>query len=194
MKHMMDKDKTQSGLGAELPEYLNRVEVQRYRLADDGTFPNNSILPLLVYPAVVRPYGDNVAGLFESLFIGNGWDGNWVNGIYDFHHYHSRAHEVLGVFSGSAQVQLGGPNGFVTEVHAGDVVVIPAGVAHKNLGSSRDFGVVGGYPNRQRPDMCYGRSGDRPAVDERIAVVGLPATDPVYGENGPLVQIWQKPD
>ena len=99
---------------------------------------------------------------------------------------------VLGVFSGAARVQFGGENGVVLEVRAGDVVVIPAGVSHKNLGASRDFGVVGAYPKGQRWDMQYGKPGERPAADARIARVDMPAADPVLGETGPLVSLWRK--
>ena len=106
-------------------------------------------------------------------------------------HYHSSAHEVLGVFSGSARVQFGGETGIVLEVRAGDVVVIPAGVSHRNLGASRNFGVVGAYPNGQSWDMQYGKPGERPAADQRIARVPIPATDPVCGVDGPVCALWK---
>ncbi len=71
------------------------------------------------------------------------------------------------------------------------MVVIPAGVAHRNLGETRGFGVVGAYPEGQRWDMNTGRPGERPAADERIARVPLPASDPVFGVNGPLMALWR---
>jgi uncharacterized protein YjlB len=159
-------------------------------LSDDGTYPNNAKLPLLVYQAAVRLQGPDPAATFEDLFAANGWGGSWRNGVYGYHHYHSTAHEVLGVYRGSARVQLGGPEGAVFEVHPGDVVLIPAGVAHKNLGASGDFGVVGAYPAGQRPDIKYGRAGERPRADRAIAQVGRPAADPIYGPQGPLSEHW----
>ncbi|HTU03703.1 MAG TPA: hypothetical protein VMG58_17855, partial [Candidatus Sulfotelmatobacter sp.] len=77
-------------------------------------------------------------------------------------------------------MQLGGSGGLTLEIHPGDIVVIPAGVAHKNLDATHDFAVVGAYPDGQRWDMNYGKPGERPAADTRIARVALPARDPVY--------------
>lgn len=74
----------------------------------------------------------------------------------------------------------------------GDVVVIPAGVAHKNLGASPGFALVGAYPAGQLWDMMYGKPGERPRADENIARVPLPEADPVYGAGGPLLAHWRE--
>lgn len=168
-----------------------RVEVEAIELTDDGVFPNNGRLPLLLYRKSLPSPARQDPTVVRALFAGRGWGGSWVDGIYDFHHYHSTAHEVLAICAGHAEVQLGGPDGFRTTLKAGDVVVIPAGVAHKNLGSSSDFTVVGAYPEGQSYDMCYGKEGERPASDERIRRVPLPQFDPLVGRNGPLTQHWR---
>jgi uncharacterized protein YjlB len=173
-----------SPLGAEGTELMHRT------LTDDGTYPNNEQLPLLVYKRALRLPEEDPAAAIESLFAGHGWGGSWRDGVYAFHHYHSTAHEVLGVYDGTARAQFGGPDGIILEVERGDVVLIPAGVSHKNVGSSADFRVVGAYPRGQRPDMNYGRDGERPAADERIANVPRPEADPVYGQGGPLDEHW----
>jgi uncharacterized protein YjlB len=134
--------------------------------------------------------GGDPASRFEHLFSVHHWSGSWRNGIYNFHHYHSIAHEVLGVYSGTAKVQLGGEQGVIVTANPGDVILIPAGVAHKNLGASRDFGVVGAYPTGQHPDMCYGKPEERPQADERIACVAMPHADPIYGQEGPMFEYW----
>ena len=81
----------------------------------------------------------------------------------------------------------------VHDLGPGDVVIIPAGVAHKNLGSTGDFGVVGAYPQRQIPDMNYGRPGERPRTDSNIRRIALPKADPVFGLAGPLMEKWGEP-
>src|SRR3982750_2522021 len=125
-----------------LPKRINRPDIVALELKDDGTFPNSK-LPLLLYRQAISEEKSRVAAAFEQLFAANGWRGSWRNGIYLYHHYHSTTHEVLGVYHGSARVQLGGPKGVIYEIDIGDVLLIPAGVAHKNLGSSAEFGVVG---------------------------------------------------
>jgi uncharacterized protein YjlB len=167
-----------------------KAEILTVILKDDGTFPNNN-LPLIVYRQAIE-YGSGGPEVVEALFSQNGWGGSWRNGIYGYHHYHSTAHEVLGVYGGNCKVQLGGPEGRTFEIKKGDVVLIPAGVAHKNLGSSHDFRVVGAYPEGQSWDMNYGRPGERPATDENIAKVALPEMDPVFGKGGPVGDNWKK--
>jgi len=98
---------------------------------------------------------------------------------------------VLGVYSGTATLQLGGEHGKNVEVHAGDVIVIPAGVAHQNIGASGEFGVVGAYPGGRSWDLLRGLSGERPKADHNIAALPMPENDPMYGAEGPLQQIWK---
>ena len=170
---------------------MGKPDIKTILIPDGGLFPNNDALPLIIMRQVFDHATENLAQTIENTFHENAWGRSWRNGIYDFHHYHSTAHEVLGVYSGSAEVQLGGNNGITLTVHGGDVVIIPAGVAHKNLGASADFRVVGAYPSGTRPDMCYGKAGERPQADDRIAKLSLPDLDPVYGAEGPLTEFWK---
>ncbi len=184
------KVKTPGSHSAQLEKRVNTPQVLAYQLKDDGNIPNNPKLPLLIYEGAFKLPANDPASTIEKVFSANGWSGSWRDGIYPFHHYHSTTHEVLGVFSGSAMVQLGGPRGITQTVRAGDVVIIPAGVAHKNLGATVDFGVVGAYPGGHEWDMNYGNAGERPAADHAIARVPLPRRDPVYGTDGPLFEHW----
>jgi len=165
------------------------AEILTITLKDDVVFPNNEKLPLIVYLQVIR-FEEDGPEILEKIFHENNWGGSWRNGIYSYHHYHSTAHEVLGVYSGRCKVQLGGPEGEVLDIEKGDVVLIPAGVAHKNLGSSSGFRVVGAYPDGQTWDMNYGKEGERPATDLNITRVGLPGKDPVFGDRGPVKDQW----
>jgi uncharacterized protein YjlB len=170
------------------PAAADRI-VQRV-LGSDGNFPNNARLPLLFYPAALTLPERDSDRMLEELFAANGWTRAWRNGIFGYHHYHSTAHEVLGVYSGTALVQLGGPGGPEFDIRPADVIVIPAGVAHKNMGADRQFRVVGAYPVGQQWDMKTGKTGERPQVDRNIAAVALPALDPVFGPAGPLTRLW----
>ena len=106
--------------------------------------------------------------------------------------YHSNAHEVLAICRGEARVRFGGDGGEVLEVSAGDVVVLPAGTGHQNLGASADFLVVGAYPAGQEDyDLCRGEAGERPRVLDSIRRVPLPERDPVAGPDGPLIRHWR---
>lgn len=173
-----------------MPREAVLPEILLYTLTDDGVFPNNARLPLIVYrQAILAPAGE-LAATFERLFAANHWPPAWRYGIFGYHHYHSTAHETLGIFRGHATLQFGGEHGVVLEVQAGDVVVVPAGVAHKSLRASRDFCAVGAYPSGQQWDSCTGRAGERPRTDRHIANVPLPQADPLFGAQGPLQQHW----
>jgi uncharacterized protein YjlB len=166
---------------------------EAFLLRDDGTFPNNGRLRVILYRDAILFEGDDHAAEIEGVFLSNGWENTWRNGIFEYHHYHATAHEALGVAAGAVTVELGGDEGPVLELSAGDVVVLPAGVAHRNVDSSEDLVVVGAYPPGQIWDMNTGSLDERPRVLESIAAVPLPATDPVYGKRGPVVTLWENP-
>ena len=164
--------------------------VVSHLLVADAEIPNNPRLPLLLYPSAVQLPEHDPACVFEGLFAANDWVGCWRNGIFPFHHYHSTAHEVLGIYSGSAVAQLGGEKGVTLTLNPGDVVIVPAGVGHKKLSSSRVLGVVGAYPRGQQPDMCRPDSGSCRRAAEQVARAFVPRCDPVYGPGGPLCEHW----
>jgi uncharacterized protein YjlB len=162
------------------------TQVETYTFEDAGGIPN-SRLPVLVYHDVEDARD---ADECKALFARNGWRGAWVDGIYSFHHFHSTAHEVLGIVAGSAAVVLGGASGRRFRIGRGDVLVLPAGTGHCNAGSSDDLLVVGAYPNGMRWDLRRGDPAERDEVLANIVAVPLPDTDPVHGHNGPLTEIW----
>ena len=86
---------------------------------------------------------------------------------------------------------FGGEGGDIVEVRAGDVVVIPAGVAHKSEGASPDLLVIGAYPGGHGPDMRVPGAAERERAVPNIAAVPLPTADPVFGGSGPLPERWR---
>ena len=171
---------------------MAKPKIQTLIIPDNGRFPNNDALSLILMQQVFDPATKNLVRTIEKKFHGNAWEGSWRNGIFTFHHYHSTAHEVLGLYAGRVRAQFGGPDGQAVTANAGDVIIIPAGVSHKNLDQSPDFRCVGAYPAGQSPDMQYGKPGERPLADKNIRSVSLPKIDPVFGNNGPLLEIWEK--
>jgi uncharacterized protein YjlB len=161
-------------------------------LKTDTAIVPNSRLPLIVRQGAMTPDSSDPAAAFERTFAKNGWTNSWRNGIYDYHHYHSTSHEVLGIAVGSATVRFGGENGETIGLSAGDVVIIPAGVAHARISQSPDLLVVGAYPGGRDWDLLRDTdSGRISAARQRIAQVPLPDADPVDGREGPLMKLWR---
>jgi uncharacterized protein YjlB len=166
------------------------IQPEKVYFKDDGSIPN-SPLPLLLYQRAFARDTPDLPSAIEQRFAKGGWTGSWRAGVFPFQHYHSTTHEVLAVHRGTATLQFGGEKGRKFAVKPGDVIVIPAGVGHKRVESSEDFGVVGAYPGGRRWDLLRGLPGERPEADRNIAAVPLPENDPIYGPNGPLRTFWE---
>lgn len=165
------------------------METAQYQFKDDGKIPN-SVFPLVVYKKAFT-VTDNLADVIEENFAKNNWKNAWRNGVYNYHHYHSTSHEVLGVYKGTAQLQLGGEKGKTLDVSAGDVLIIPAGTGHKKLSASDDFAVVGAYPNGMDYDLLTGKPEEREKALVNIAKVPFPDNDPVVGTAGGINEFWK---
>ena len=177
--------------GADWRRRLGAARTEAFRFEDDGLVPN-SRLPLLLYRGALTLDGaEDPAALFEAAFAANGWSGSWRNGIYDYRHYHSTSHEVLGVARGGARVELGGAKGQILKLGAGDAVVIPAGVGHRCVEAGEDFLVVGAYPAGRSWDLLRDTPREHAKALEHIPRVPLPEADPLFGRDGPLVHRWR---
>ena len=161
------------------------ADIQPIRLPNGDEIPNHPRWPLLLYRGAIQ----GGAGDVEQRITSNGWAGTWRNGVFSYHHYHTTAHEVLAVVSGTAKVQFGGPQGQAVDLSAGDVAILPAGTGHKRLEASDGFLVVGAYPKGQE-DYDTQRQAPGEAERQRIEQTPRPAADPVFGEKGPLVDHW----
>jgi uncharacterized protein YjlB len=168
------------------------IKPRTFLFKDDGLIPNNPRLPAIVYARAVLVEGTtDPAALLEDLFRANRWGDAWRNGVYDYVHYHSSIHETLGIARGHARLRLGGDSGKVLDVMAGDVLVLPAGTGHQCLEESDDFLVVGAYPPAGTYDVCRGSDAEHAKALRSIAATPRPDADPVFGRNGPLINLWE---
>ena len=72
------------------------------------------------------------------------------------------------MIGGTASITFGGPQGEKIEVS-----------------------VVGAYPQGQEDfDLRTGQESERPEVLDNISNAALPESDPLFGEEGPLLQRW----
>jgi uncharacterized protein YjlB len=165
------------------------IEPLTFVFADDGLVPNNP-MPFLVYKAAIDVDNAHPEKTIEKLFGANGWGAMWRNGVYDYPHYHATVHEALGVARGRARVRFGGNEGKELELSAGDVAILPAGTGHQCLSASPDFCVVGAYPPGPAMQITRPTPENHAKALKTIPQVKLPKTDPVRGENGPLVKLW----
>ena len=108
-----------TGFGRPQTVMPRKRKAHHYRFEDDGETPN-SHLPLIIYRSPVSlSAAQDPAAVFEVLFESNGWKPDWRDGIYDYNHFHTGTHEVLGIARGHARVQFGGRSGKIIEVRAG---------------------------------------------------------------------------
>lgn len=162
------------------------------QFSENGFFPNSS-LPVLIYQnAITLPGQKNrAATIIQKLFLSHNWSNSWRNGVYDFHHFHSNTHEVLGIASGNARIIFGGPGKRSIEVATGDVIIIPAGVGHKCASSSEEFMCVGAYPEGKNYDIMVGKEEEFKKAKKNLNEVSQPKYDPVFGKEGFIKSFWK---
>lgn len=166
------------------------TRIVTFSFQENEYFPNNPKLPVLIYQKVFDEQRVTPEDI-ELVLYRNNWRYSWRNGIYTFHHYHSTAHEVLVVYSGWAEVQLGGPNQEILRIEKGDLVILPAGTAHKKINSGDGFAVIGAYPDQQAWDMNYGKPEETEQAKNNIEKVKIPGKDPIFGNQGPVFEHWK---
>ena len=170
---------------------MEKTKPLTFRFKDDGLVPNNP-LPFIIYKRVIEVDNTHPERTIEQVFADNRWGSMWRHGIYDYLHYHATADAVLGIARGQARVRFGGDHGKVLEVSAGDVAILPAGTGHQCLFGTRDLSVVGAYPPAQTMEITRPTSDNHAKALKTIPCVAVPTTDPVMGEDGPLVRLWRR--
>ncbi|HEY1610729.1 MAG TPA: cupin domain-containing protein [Paraburkholderia sp.] len=170
------------------------VEYQLLRLPPNGWVPNNRVLPVIVYRRALSPdtaEPTSLADAFDARFSAHGWPPQWRDSVFDFHHFHSTAHEALAVYAGRAELIIGGPGGHLLRVSAGDAVLLPAGTGHCLASRSDGFQVSAGYPPGQQWDIR--REALTPQEASAMESLPFPHSDPLCGEHGPLIEHWVAP-
>ncbi|MGH6679755.1 MAG: cupin domain-containing protein [Bradyrhizobium sp.] len=170
---------------------MEKTKPVTFVFEDDGLVPNNP-LPFIIYKRVIDVDTAHPERTIEDVFSSHRWGSMWRNGIFDYLHYHSTAHEVLGVARGQARVRFGGDGGKVLDLTAGDVAILPAGTGHQCLFATRDLSVVGAYPPGQTMEITRPTPDNHAKAIKTIPRVAVPRTDPVIGEDGPLVRLWRR--
>lgn len=175
------------------------VQVSHHHIPAWRSTPNTSIQnkPLLIYRSVFKP-GVSASEISAHLKHTDVVVPQWQYTMYRQSHFHSTAHEVLSVVSGRARLCFGGednPSRVEPVVEAGDVMIVPAGVAHRLLEDQSDtrgagFEMVGAYPKGKDWDMCYGTGDENEdEVRESISQLGWFDADPIYGSEGPSTHV-----
>ena len=132
------------------------VEIKQYLLRPTALIPN-SPYPLLHYRGCISADSASIATKFYDRLSDNGWQAQWIFRYAQTQqsHYHSAAHECMVVLTGSATIRFGVADtaddmsentygdgkedgGVELYAQAGDVFIIPAGVAHKTFDPTAD--------------------------------------------------------
>lgn len=170
------------------------ITISRHIIPAWRRVPNTSIQnkPLLIYHSAFGKdlSASQVSDHLEKVDV---VVPQWQYTMYKQSHFHSTTHEVLSVVSGRARLCFGGeenPERVEPVVEAGDVLIVPAGVAHRLLeDQSGGFTMVGSYPKGKNWNMCYGTEGENEAeIRSEISHLNWFDQDPIYGRDGPAVQ------
>ncbi|SGZ56104.1 CIC11C00000000480 [Sungouiella intermedia] len=150
----------------------------------------------------------------KQLMEANNWRPERVYGSITVAHYHPNVHEAYAVLAGSSRLCLGqdvtieqttidnerGDNFVEVNLNTGDVIVIPAGVAHCSKTYSPQYRYLASYPKEGE----YWRLVQKTHIDrvenydnlKDVAVsqnVLMPTADPVFGlESGGLLDLWDR--
>ena len=170
---------------------LKDLHVESHQIPSFGRLPNTSIQqkPLLIYRSAFHP-GTSASAMESHLNTVGAVELQWRYTMYSASHFHSTTHEVLCVYAGEAKLCFGGednPKRVEPMVERGDVLVVPAGTAHRLMKDLEGgFSMVGSYPKGKSFDMCYGKADEEEKV-KGIEKLGWFERDPIYGEEGPVL-------
>lgn len=168
------------------------IKIEKHFFEGNGRVPN-SRLPLLIYRNVIRWDVPTM----EAVMRQNKWMPCWHahDGMWPRHHFHTEAHEFICVTKGVHTGKFGGHDGIETQMNAGDVVVIPAGVGHRGLQISDDLDLTGGFHEGFCVvDFRMGFPDEYHDLCRKAREIPILDYDPFFGVNGPLARIWRDAD
>ena len=158
---------------------LSSLRVSKHYIPRFNFTPNTSIqnYPLLIYHACFSP-STSASDIESHLQSVGAVVPHWRYTMYSTSHFHRTTHEVLCIAAGRANLCFGGedsPGKVIAEVNQGDVIIIPAGVAHVvprrgfsdggELSEGQELGHVlrkGGRRRQGRLDQALGMVHKRP--------------------------------
>jgi len=174
------------------------VNVSKYMIPAYESIPNSSIVkrPVYHYHGV---FGQDVgAGEMEAYLRKQGVvEPAWRYTMFNNSHFHANTHEVLAIAQGSATCLFGGDDASVgtkVDVAQGDVVIVPAGIAHRlwrdHERENKPLLMVGAYPvfSGGHWDMHYGNASELKGVEAKIKEVAWFERDPIYGDEGAVLE------
>ena len=156
-----------------------------------GNAPNNALLPAVVYYGALAGAS---AKAVEALLIAHRWCLAWSPEIDGRDMFRTNAHEVLVCVAGRARLRIGGAAGKQISLGGGDALVLPAGVARSFEAATADLQICAAVPEgAPLRDIRPADDVPDPAGLVAIARTPRPATDPLYGAQGPLPRLWRLP-
>lgn len=191
---------------------VNKVPPETFYVLPTAHSPN-SRLPVVVYRnALNNPSFESICAAMQTKDWVEG--GHWTIAKVDaaaVPHFHSNAHECYGVIRGTGHYLLGKspidpdvdsngqPVGVKFTANAGDVFIYPAGVTHFVTQTEGEYEIVGLYSRSEfnsdehpwdsndADKSVEGTNEDR----KRCERVPIPERDPLYGREGPLLDLWK---
>ena len=157
---------------------------------DDGLVPNN-ILPLVIYKRAIELAGGDPARAIDELFRANGWDQRWRDGIFDYQHYHATCTRR----SASRAATRWCCSAASTARRSSSTPATSRSCPPAPATSASSPAMISAWSAPTRPAKPW-RSLARPRrtyrrAMETIPLVLPPPSDPVFGQDGPLLRLWR---
>ena len=162
----------------------------------DGDIPNNEMAPVVLIRGchgrilcALNGRSDKLLGVATSVVKKNGWNEPFIctQGLYKHFVYYTTYTAVL-VAHGSLSLHIGGQKvGTQIDASQGDLLLVPPGVALRQLAASSDIVTLFTYPIYN--ESCKAIHNRPPQSIERLHMLEnskrRPAKDPFLGEDAP---------